>query len=223
MLQKKLCRLLCCIAILCLTATSAFASGTFYGSDRLGSISFDFSDYEPAVSSGSIDLRMVAVWDDSAKALKLCEDYEDALSGVDALFAENAAKKLFVYAEGSGLSAQKIKVGKDGTACAADLASGVYLASQTVPFEGYTCMTPTLISVPLELDGEWIFDVEALPKLEPIIMDTTEPTVPTETTKPPPGVPVTGQINWPVPVLLMGGSFLILLGICLRKEKNHET
>ena len=224
MLRKKLCCLLCCIAILCLTATSAFASGGYFdGSDQPGSISFDFSAYEPAVCSGSIDLRMVAVWDDEAKTLRLCEDYAELLSGTDELFDSKTAARLFVCAESAGLPAQKLEIGADGKACAQDLAHGVYLVSQTEAFEGYTCMTPALISVPMEIAGEWVFDVEAAPKLEPLIQETTPTeTVPT-TEPPPPWIPVTGQINWPIPLLLVGGSFLILLGLCLRKEKKHET
>ena len=58
MLRKTLCRLLCVIAIICLTATSVFAAGYFNGSDRLGSISFHFNNGEISVTGGSVELRM---------------------------------------------------------------------------------------------------------------------------------------------------------------------
>ena len=223
MLRKTLCRLLCCIAILCLTAISVFAADWFNGPIQPGSISFDFSAAEPPVTGGALELRQVADWDDTSKTLQWCEGWESCgLSlGEDGLFREpDAAAKLLLYAEAEGLAAQTVSVGEDGSAKAEELPLGLYLVSQTTPFEGYRCMAPALISVPLSVDGAWVFDVEALPKLEPLVPETEPPTTP----PPPPDLlPPTGQTNWPVPLLIVGGCFLILLGLCLRKGKRHET
>ena len=121
----------------------------------------------------------------------------------------------------NGLPARTVQVGEDGKAKVEDLPMGVWLVSQVVPFDGYMAMLPALISIPLmDEDGQWIFDVKAMPKLEPLVSETTVPT--TETT-PPPDLPPTGQVNWPIPLLVVGGLFLILLGFCLRKDKRHET
>lgn len=225
MLQKTLCRLLCCIAILCLLTSFVFAADWYDGPAQSGSITFDFSSAEPAINGGAVALRQVAYWDDEANTLKWCEDWEDCGLSLkeDGLFRDhNAASKLFFYAESHGIPAQGVLIGADGTAKAEELPMGLYLVSQTEAFEGYTCMLPALISVPVRIDGAWVFDVEALPKLEPLVPETTEPTEPTETT-PPPDLPPTGQTNWPVPLLLVVGGFLVLLGLCLRKQDNHET
>lgn len=219
MLRKTLCRLLCVIAIICLTATSVFAAGYFNGSDRLGSISFHFNNGEISVTGGSVELRMLAFWNDEIKSLQWCEDYADAGLTIDDLFGENAASKLFEYAQSKQLPAQEIQIGEDGTAKVEDLQLGVWLLSQTEPFEGYETMLPALISIPMEINKEWIFDVEAVPKLEPLVEESTVPT--TET--PPPDLPPTGQVNWPVPLLLLGGVFLILVGLCIRRERRHEN
>lgn len=222
MLRKTLCRLLCCIAILCLAATSVFAAGWFNGADRNGSISFDFNTENIKVTGGSVDLRMVAWWNDETKALEWCEGWEDCglTLDEDGLFSDsNAAARLFVYAEVNGIPAQTIQVGEDGTAKAEDLPLGLYLVSQTEPFDGCMTMLPALISVPMEMDGEWIFDVEAAPKLEPLVPETTIPS----TTIPEIDIPPTGQTNWPIPLLILGGCFLILLGVCVRRGKRHET
>ena len=222
MLRKTLCRLLCCIAILCLTATSAFAAHWFDGSAQNGSISFDFNTEDIHVTGGSFDLRMVARWNEETKTLEWCEGWEDCGLTLeeDGLFIDkNAAARLFVYAEVNGIPAQTIQVGSDGTAKAEDLPLGLYLVSQTEPFDGCMTMLPALISVPISINDEWIFNVEAAPKLEPLVPETTVPS----TTVPEVDIPPTGQTNWPIPLLILGGCFLILLGVCVRRGKRHET
>ena len=219
MLRKMLCCLLCCIAIVCLTASSVFAAGNFNGWDQPGSIYFDFNTTEQSVSGGSFDLRMVAWWDDAAKTLRWCEGYAEAGVSLEEPMTDREAAKLFVWAESQALPATKVELEADGTALVEGLPCGVYLVSQMTPFEGFECMLPALISIPLEVAGEWILDVEATPKLEPLQVETTAPP-----TKPPlPPLPPTGQVNWPVPLLFVAGSFLLILGICLRKQQRDET
>ena len=217
MSRKMLCRILCCIAILCLTATSVFAAGAFPGSEETGSIYFNFNYEDVAVGGGSIDLRQVAVWDNGAKALVWAEGYADCGLDLEQLNDSSAAACLFVYAEGKGLPARSVQVGADGTALADELTLGVYLVSQTEPFAGYQAISPALICVPLAVGEEWILNVEAAPKLAPPTPVTTQPTEPT----PPPDLPQTGQVNWPIPVLVLLGSAMVILGVCLRREKRH--
>ena len=221
MLRKTLCRILCCIAILCLTATSVFAENWFSGPVQNGSISFDFNTDQISVKGGSVDLRMVAWWDEEAKALQWREGWESCgLTLEEDLFQnKNAAASLFVYAEVHGIPAQEVRIGADGKAKVEDLPMGLYLVSQTQAFDGCMTMLPALVSIPMHINDEWIFDVEAAPKLEPLVPETTVPS----TTEPEIIIPPTGQINWPIPLLILGGCFLILLGLCLRKGKRHET
>lgn len=233
MLQKKLCCILCCIAILCLAATSVFASDTEIKPEDTGSICYDFNGFDPAIVSGSLELRRVADFDFASKTATMCPGYEDAVSDPARLFEKDMAETLLNYAEIAGLPAETLELGEDGRIFVSDLPQGVYLVSQTTPFEGYEPLLPTLISIPMRSAGEWTLELKPVPKLEPIPEINTEPTESTEATVPtqpsttepetPPEIPKTGQINWPIPMLLMGGCFLILLGICLRKENHHET
>ena len=218
MLRKTLCRLLCCIAILCLTAASLTASGA--EAEIRGSLSFDFSAADPAVTDGALELRQVAVWDESMTALTWCGDFGGA--GLDAkdLVELDDAWVLYAYAQELGIPAETVSI-EAGLGLAADLERGVYLVSQSVPFEGYRCVSPALIFVPYRPTSysELIYDVEAVPKLEPLEDEPpTEPTPP----PPPPDLPPTGQINWPIPVLTLGGVALVILGFLLRREKRHE-
>ena len=228
MLRKMLCCVLCCIAILSLTATSVFAYGYFNGSDEPASIRFDFSGGEIPVTGGKLQLRQVARWDDTQKSLVWCEGYQDAGLSIKDPFTDSSAAWLFVFAEEGGFPARELEIGPDGKALADQLDYGLYLVSQLEPFEGYTEIRPALISVPMEISSVWIFDVEASPKLEPLVEQTTETTEVTETTapsttEPSTDIPRTGQVNWPIPILLLAGSVLIILGLCLRRDKRHET
>lgn len=219
---KKLCCILCCIAILCLTATTGFAEGWYWYDDapQTGTITFDFNTDGISVSGGSVDMRMVAIHDPETKSLQFCEGWENCGLDLNEFLDETAAQRLLAYAEANELAAHEIKIGSDGRAKVTELPMGVYLVSQSIPFDGYTCMVPALISVPLMGDDHnWMFDIQAQPKLEPLVPETTVPN--TET--PPPELPPTGQVNWPVPLMLLSGCFLILLGICLRRDKRHET
>ena len=220
---KKLCCILCCIAILCLTATAVFAAGWYWYDDepQNGTLSFDFNTDQISVTGGSVDMRMIAYYDAENKTLRFCEGWESCGLSFQELFDEKAADRLLAYAEANGLTAHEIKIGSDGRAKVTELPIGVYLVSQSTPFDGCLPLVPALISVPLMGDnGSWIFDVQAKPKLEPLVIETTVP----HTTEPtPPELPPTGQTNWPVPLMLLSGCFLILLGICLRRDKRHET
>lgn len=56
-------------------------------------------------------------------------------------------------------------------------------------------------------------------RCQPKIPASTEPTEP-ET---PPGLPQTGQLWWPVPMLLCSGLFLIVMGVARRRGENYGT
>ncbi len=225
MLRKTLCRILCCIAILCLTATSVFASGWWFnGSDQLGSIRFDFSEGPVPVHGGSLELYQVARWNDEIKGLELCEAFAGAGVSAEELFAEDAATKLSAYAMLQELEGREVEIDENGVGRVEELPLGVYLTRQEHAFPGCEPILPALISIPMEVEHSWIFDVEAAPKLEPLIPVTSEVPPPSSTVPVPPDLPPTGQVNWPIPLLIVVGSFLILLGLCLRKErKSHEN
>lgn len=219
MKKRILCCLLCCIAILWLTAASAFAADLFPDPDRTGSIAFDFSAGGKDFPGGSVELRQVAALRADGENLDWCEDFVPVGLPIEALESNDCAGKLRLYAAAARIPATQVEIGSNGLGKAQELAPGVYLMSQEEPFEGYLELSPALITLPLRESGQWIYDVDAMPKLETLREETTVPT--TEPT--PPHLPQTGQTNWPVPVLALGGSVLILLGICLRRDKRNET
>ena len=92
----------------------------------------------------------------------------------------------------------------------------MYLLVQNQAAEGYQAAAPFLVSVPMNEDGTYIYDVDASPKVE-----LTKAPQPTPTPKPP-TLAQTGQLNWPVPVLAIIGLCLFSLGWLLRFGRKKD-
>lgn len=115
----------------------------------------------------------------------------------------------------------------EGVARFENLETGLYLVYQTQQdaSDGFAPIKPYLISVPYLSGGKYVMDVTAKPKVPleevPTVPTEPEPTKPTDSQ-----LPQTGQLNWPVPILVVGGLVLFLLGwfLCFDgNKKKHET
>ena len=115
------------------------------------------------------------------------------------------------YAKDRSISGHSVTVGSNAMLSISNLTAGLYLFEQTTAAEGYSAVNPFLVSVPTNVNGEYVYDVDATPKVE--IKKTTTP--PPDN---PPDVPQTGQLWWPVPILAAAGIFLLILG--LRKNRR---
>lgn len=135
--------------------------------------------------------------------------------------------ELAAFAKEHKLTGETLTVGEKGTAVFQNLKPGLYLIIQDTPADGFSPLAPFLVSVPYNDDGEYIYDVTANVKSElERTPETTEPTTePTKPTTPPgPNLPQTGQLNWPIPVLVVLGLGLFSLGWMLRsKGKTDNT
>ncbi len=138
------------------------------------------------------------------------------------------------------------------------LSLGLYLIVQSDNSTGYYPIDSFLVTVPIAENNEWIYDVDASPKVEVKPEVTTEETTgkTTETTTAVEEttvkelttannqqsksthstasasttsvskLPQTGQLVWPIPVLVICGLLLVALGwilITSRKKKDHEA
>lgn len=96
--------------------------------------------------------------------------------------------------------------------------AGLYLVigrNVTVNGTTYVC-EPFMICLPdYDAHDGWIYDVAAQPKTGKPIPPVTPPT-------PPGRLPQTGQLWWPVPVLLGSGLFSLLLGSVRRRGVDDE-
>lgn len=78
----------------------------------------------------------------------------------------------------------------DGTVFFDQLELGIYLIVQAEESDTYEAITPFLVTVPMEEDGEWTYEIDAAPKVGIVTSsntDTEDPTEPEESsgTQPP--------------------------------------
>lgn len=142
----------------------------------------------------------------------------------DNVQSADLAAKLAKYVSTKKISAIKtVTVSSKGTAVFKDLTPGLYLVVQKTAASGYGKASPFLVSLPY-LDGEeYVYDVKADPKteLEPTVKPTGAPPTEAPSSDTPSGnrLAQTGQLWWPVPLLICAGLACIVLGL-LRRRKN---
>lgn len=109
----------------------------------------------------------------------------------------------------------------EGKASFSNLELGLYLIIQTEPSDGYEPLKPFLVSVPMNEDGHYRYEVTAEGKMQ--LYQEPKPTTPSKPSEP--TLPQTGQLNWPIPVLTVLGLMLFLTGwvLCFgRKRGGYE-
>lgn len=182
------------------------------------------SDGEP-VPGGSLMLYRVADIheDDGNYFYQWNEDFAGSMLQME-VQSDTVAKELLEYAvenEYEPLDIEEVNV--EGRAIFVDLTPGLYLVAQAEPAEGYLGFSPFLVSLPNFENGSYNYHVNASPKVDDI---PVAPTVP-ETSEPPDEpdekLPQTGQLNWPIPMMVVGGLLLFVLGLCLRSGKRKDA
>lgn len=123
---------------------------------------------------------------------------------LDAIINQNSLKPLKV-----------INVQSGGEAYFGNLPVGLYIIKQTKSQKGYDAIDPFVVTVPLlNADGTLTYDVDAQPKAGIATKEKTK-----DTPKKDKKLPQTGQLWWPVWILLAAGSICLTAGI-IRKRGN---
>lgn len=211
-----------------------------------GSIEMTLMDADGVtVSGGAITVYEVAqlYLDDGNMAYAYTDGFADCTVTLD-VTDTTLASSLVSYMNGKTITGTEKSVASDGTVSFTDLELGLYLVVQTTASSDYETISPFVVTLPMEEDGVWVYAVNASPKVGTVTLTpeepepetpseeepTPEPTpepepeTPAETTTSDPILPQTGQLNWPVPVLLIGGFFLLIAGVVLKNsdKKNRR-
>lgn len=112
---------------------------------------------------------------------------------------------------------------ENGKATFTGLPTGLYLIIQEQAAEGFSKLSAFLVSVPYLEDGEYRYHVTAAIKSELEREPESEPTTPPPTVPDDPKLPQTGQLNWPIPLMAVGGLALFVFGLGLRFGKKRTV
>lgn len=212
-MKRRLFAILTALALLCALAVSVCAE------DTAGSVCVTMTYRGEAIPGGTMTLYLVALPGEDAYV------YTGGFAGcgidLSDITAAQTAQELADYAVAMGITGTTAQIDGEGKVCFDDLEYGLYLMVQDQAAEGYTPVSPFLVTVPGQ-DGE--ADVDASPKLtvQPAATETTPPTTTTETTPTDSTLPQTGQLNWPVPVLAAAGVLVFLFGWYLTRSARKD-
>lgn len=184
--------------------------------DTLGSIEMTVRYDGKPVSGGKLTCTQVGeVWEEDGNySFRRVSDGEALEDIQDAALAQQLAD----FAKENRLTGTTLTVGETGTVTFQNLKIGLYLITQDTPAQGYSALKPFLVSVPYMVDGKYEYDVTAQVKSElERVPETTKATTPTG-----PKLPQTGQLNWPVPVLVVLGLLLFSAGWVMRFGKKKD-
>lgn len=109
---------------------------------------------------------------------------------------------------------------KDGKATFTGLSTGLYLIVQNKAADGFSKMGAFLVSVPYMENGEYQYHVTASIKSE--LEREPEPTNPPPTEPEDSKLPQTGQLNWPIPLMVIAGLAFFVVGWVLCFGKKRE-
>lgn len=197
--------------------------------DRLGSISVTMRYGDESVSGGSMALYRVAdvTSDNGNFFFTPCGDFASLDEDITDVDSDSLSLMVAAFIEQNDIIGITMPIDSDGRVTFYDLKPGLYMLIQTVAAKGYNCANPFLVTLPMN-DGEYLYDVDASAKVE--LNDPDEETKPdsgnnTTTANDDDKLPQTGQLNWPIPILLVSGTALILIGMILcfgQGKANNE-
>lgn len=214
--------------------------------NREGTIEITMHRGDTAVGGGTLTLYRVGAVreEDGNYSFQLTDDFAGSDESLEDLQSVALAKKLAQYAKDYTIQGVTKEIGQNGQIVFDNLKLGLYLLVQENAAEGYFAAEPFLVSVPMMEDGQYIYKVNASPKVELEKETETEKeteseeeteteketengteTVPSTETPDEPSEELedTGQLNWPVPVLTMTGLVLFAAGWVLRFGQRKKT
>lgn len=231
--MKKITSILTVIIMLCCFSSTVFADNVPDLTMR-GSIQITMRSGDTYVPGGNLTLYKVGdiYENDGNYSFVLTDSFAGSGETLDDIQSAQLADDLARYAERNSITGTNKEIDQNANIAFTDLDLGLYLLVQEQAAEGYNKVSPFLVSVPMQENGAYVYDVDASPKVE--LEKVTEPDTPdtppsTPDTPPPtnPGgkLPQTGQLNWPIPVLVAGGLGLFIIGWWMRfggKKDSYE-
>lgn len=210
------------ISLLCLASVAPCAHEAPDMSGA-GSIFVDMVYDGEAVPGGVLALYRVGevTEDDENYSFALSGDFAGSGISLEGITSSELAETLAEYVSDNSLSGTAVEIGDDGVAAVGGLPLGLYLIVQTEAAAGYEAVEPFLVSIPVDEDGIYVYDVVATPKMS--VLAETKSTLVSPVAPAGGTLPQTGQLNWPAPVMAALGILLFSIGWMLRFGKKEAS
>ncbi len=238
-LFKRIFSVITCAVLLIGFMGIAVNAQTSLDPNRLGSITVTLKDTSGnTISGGEITMYQAAYMSSDGTTMIYTDSFADCAADINNLTSNTLADELCEFVSNRNITGDTRFSDDSGRICFDGLRTGVYLFVQENASEGYEIMLPFVVILPL-FDTEYIYDIDAEPKMDsiaiiptvtptPVPQDTATPTpetgiatsVPSNTPSTNPRLPQTGQLNWPIPVLVISGLFLIIVGGIMIRAKE---
>lgn len=218
---KRICSLLVLLSFLCCWPLSAYAYDVPRERDDC-SIDVAVRYNGENINGGTLTAVKVGYLDESDGNYFFSRVYDDVrLQDVSSPEAVEALLGFYnTHRNEYHFEMQTVPV-TDGIAKFTNLSTGLYLILQETPAEGFSPMSEFLVSVPYMKNGEYQYHVDASIKSE--LEREPESTEPPPTKPDDPQLPQTGQLNWPIPLMVVSGLLLFIAGWALRFGKKRES
>lgn len=255
-LRHRLAAVLLAVCLVVCCALPAFATSASLVSGRLGSLHVRLYDTHNDVPLRGGELTLYQVAAVKRTGGNLSYAYTGDFTGCGVVLGDlsdsTLADQLVKYLPAVPAIAAQQNVDEEGYADFTKLPQGLYLVVQTEASHGYEAIKPFLVSIPMPDGDNWIYDVDATPKVGATIPETPDtpdtpvspgtpdnpvspdspdnpvspenPDNPVSPSNPDkPVLPQTGQLNWPVPVLACSGVLLFAAGWVLNRQGKKEN
>lgn len=216
-MKRSIAPLLLALCLLVLSALPAHAV-EIPDLDAQGSVRVQMKTDSTPVPGGSLTLYRVGriVQTDTGFGFVPAGDFEGYPGTLEDL-GKTTAAELADYAKANSLPGESKTIDETGTAVFDPLEPGLYLLTQPKSGDGYLPADPFLVTLPMAQEGHYVYQVDASPKV------TLHP-APTQPTQPgDPTLPQTGQLNWPIPVLVAAGASCLIAGVILGRKGKDEA
>lgn len=177
---------------------------------QTGSIEVTMKQEEMVVPGGTLTLYRVGEiqQQNGQYGFGLVGDFADSGVSLDDITAPELAEGLAAFAQAD--KGETLQIDENGNVMFDDLELGLYLVVQYHAAEGYENVSPFLVTVPVHINGSYIYQVDATPKVGVINGEPPAPTpTPTPTSEPDvtptpnpsePPVPTPAPTSPPIPI-----------------------
>ncbi len=211
--RRRLPALLLSLLLICMAGIPAYAHDV---PDLTRPCTFTVTlhkDSKP-VGGGKVSIYLVGdiAENDGNYSFQINKKFEGSDETLEDLTDPELPSRLKKYRDTTKIAAAATRdVNAEGVATFSDMTGGLYLVVQTKAASKYAPFDPFLIALPNFQDGKYVYEVTALPKTDLEVE-----------TQPPKPLPQTGQLWWPVPMLICGGLAMVAVGFALNRRRKPD-